>query len=281
MTQLTPEDQKETIERFKSLLKTKHRRQADGGSVPDGAPEDKHTLVLTDAEWSMLLNEQAQYLPRYLRARKWDLKAAYDLLLKTILWRREYKPDQISIEEVKWQTEKGNTYINGFDKNGSPILYLRAGLDTPYEGDKKLKLMVFQTERAASMMRNGVTKMTWIIDLKGYSSKCFDLTLSTNLVRVMQNHNPERLGTMFILNPPAFFNAAWKILKNVIDANTAKKIVFLSQADCADKSKLAAIMSEHIDLSVLEEEYGGESKYKYNHEEYWRKVEEERQQINP
>jgi CRAL/TRIO, N-terminal domain len=51
---------------------------------------------------------------RYLVAHKWNSKSALDGINSTILWRRQTKPDCISLRQ---EALDGNIYLNGTCKN--------------------------------------------------------------------------------------------------------------------------------------------------------------------
>ena len=75
---------------------------------------------------SKFLSEEDLYY-RYLKARNWNLKKATDMLQETIKWRSEFKPEQITKEEISPILETGIQYLNGHDREYSPIVYIKPG----------------------------------------------------------------------------------------------------------------------------------------------------------
>lgn len=63
---------------------------------------------------------------RYLRARCWDLKHAAAALRKTLRWREQEAIAKLSCLDPFIQTSfaLGNMYMNGYDKEGHPIIVL-------------------------------------------------------------------------------------------------------------------------------------------------------------
>ena len=118
-------------------------------------------------------------LPRYMRAAKWDLEDAKKRIKATILWRRDYKPDLIPPDEVRppiildtvshvltLRIRLGlrarrarcmlrcghatfshlflaSSVINGFDKDGRPIIYMRPGLENTQRSPRQLRHLVW------------------------------------------------------------------------------------------------------------------------------------------
>ena len=60
--------------------------------------EDKEEVVSTDAVQKYCTAAQGT---RNLRARKWDVLKAFEMLKKTLLWRKEYKPELITFEDIE------------------------------------------------------------------------------------------------------------------------------------------------------------------------------------
>ncbi|KAJ1569019.1 hypothetical protein HK405_010927 [Cladochytrium tenue] len=63
-------------------------------------------------------------LRRYLRATTWDTDRAAAKLKDTLAWRYEYRPHEITPEEVRTEAVGGNNFVNGFDRYGRPVIYL-------------------------------------------------------------------------------------------------------------------------------------------------------------
>ncbi|CAI5462003.1 unnamed protein product [Closterium sp. Yama58-4] len=79
-----------------------------------------------------------------------------------------------------------------------------------------------------------------------------------------QSHYPERLGAAVIYNPPAVFEAFWKVIRPFIDPVTFNKILFVNPSKPDTVKKLEGI----FDLDRLEEAFGGRSTWTYDHVTY-------------
>jgi hypothetical protein len=63
---------------------------------------------------------------RYLRARAFNGKKSYDMLKKAVTWRREYKPEEITEEEIMDEASYGMCEEWVSDKAGRPVVILRS-----------------------------------------------------------------------------------------------------------------------------------------------------------
>lgn len=107
---LTPEDEqkmiievRDTIKKQKSLEKIKQHR-------PD--------------EFSRFCSDES--ISRYLRARNWNVKKAVKMLESSLIWRMNYKPEEIRWEHVAAEAETGKIYRSSFtDKKGRVVLVMR------------------------------------------------------------------------------------------------------------------------------------------------------------
>lgn len=82
-------------------------------------------------------------------------------------------------------------------------------------------------------------KLLWIIDYTDFSlatSPPLKTALAT--LRILQNHYPERLHEAILWHPPSIFNLVWKGISPFIDAETSKKLVFMTKKDPEAVQKL-------------------------------------------
>jgi hypothetical protein len=86
--------------------------------------------------------------------------------------------------------------------------------------------------------------------LKPYSSQVLD---------IIQNHYPERLGKAFVLNVPWLLNTFFKLISPFIDPLTRTKLLFNPRV----------VDDGHFAASQVTEAWGGERHFQWNHEEYW------------
>jgi len=193
---------------------------------------------------------------RYLRARDWNLEKAAKMLEDTLTWRIENDPDNITKDQVKGLMELGSFYRNGKDKEGRPILYIRPGAYNPYPPEQRIKYLIYIMETAIKHMPPGVERITWILDFSDYGNRVNSpdgKVVARNSQHILQNHYPERLGLLFVVNAPWFFWLLYTIVSPFLERKTKEKIRFIS----GSKEELRKTLSEFIPLDQLEEKYGG------------------------
>jgi len=210
-------------------------------------------------------------LNRYLKARDWDLEKAAVLLKGTLQWRRSYKPHLITAEDVLIELKnEGKMYKNGKDKIGRPVIYMKPGKDNTGapEREYKVKYLVYLMEKAVRSMNEsaGVDKLVLIIDYKDYNGLAgISMTkISKEILNILQDHYPERLGIVFLFNVPVVFTLFWKMLSPFLTESTKSKVKFINE-------KTTLLLHELIEPDQLEVDYGGKNTFTYNFEKHWNK----------
>ncbi|KNC54215.1 random slug protein 5 [Thecamonas trahens ATCC 50062] len=231
--------------------------------VPQLAAEADPPVDLSDAK-VLAFATDATYC-RYLRARGYSAEKAAKMLVGTLVWRAEYKPEEITLEEVWEELEnEGKMYLSAHkDREGRPVVYMKPGHDNTTDRIVKVKYLVYVLEKAlGSITTPGIETMTWVIDFKGYKQLAGmkNIRVSKDTASVLQNHYPERLGKVFMCNQPWVFNIFWGAVRPFIDKNTVAKVSFLG----SDYAPIAEV----IEPSELEVDYGGKVVYNYDIDEY-------------
>lgn len=206
-------------------------------------------------------------LLRFLRARKFDPKAALQQLVKYKAWRKENKVDELLNKPLPRQDvvkKLISANYHGFDKQGRPVYIEKTGAIPPkavvaYLTDNELITghiwgQEYQIQRCAEQSQKlgkHIDSWTVIMDLKGLGWSHKELMKFTQIIsQIDQDYYPERLGQMFIVNPPWIFNALFAIVKPWLDPATKAKIHVLG-------SDFKAKLLQHIDAEQLPAEYGG------------------------
>ncbi|CAG8641175.1 3460_t:CDS:2, partial [Acaulospora colombiana] len=140
-------------------------------------------------------------LKRYLRASKWNLDEAKDRIKSSLEWGREYKPFDIDPKEVEPEILTGKMHLNGFDKHGRPIVYLRPGLENTKAGPRQVKNVVFTFESAIAIMPENVENIIIIVDFENCSVRSSPgLGIAKEFMHVLGSHYPERLAMALVIN---------------------------------------------------------------------------------
>jgi hypothetical protein len=88
--------------------------------------------------------------------------------------------------------------------------------------------------------------------------------LARDVLDIVQNYYPERLGAAFVINAPRIFELFWKMISPFLNEVTKSKLNVLKEKDL---STLHALIDPH----VLEIPFGGGNPFKYNFDEHWNK----------
>eukprot|EP00029_Vermamoeba_vermiformis_P000439 TRINITY_DN10504_c0_g1_i1.p1 TRINITY_DN10504_c0_g1~~TRINITY_DN10504_c0_g1_i1.p1 ORF type:complete len:257 (-),score=41.50 TRINITY_DN10504_c0_g1_i1:24-794(-) len=240
------------------------------------AEETKYGVKVADIEKlrNMVLEEKKEWtelekkylednaLARYIRATSSELNKSKKMVLATFEWRKEQKVDIMSCKDCEHHFKHAKNYHNGVDKLGRPITVMRCKLDKNEDVSGKLKIMLYQVERAIRIMRDGVEQTVWLVDCSSFPSYMMNpahIKMTFKLIDALSNHYPERLGALYIVKAPWIFWAFWKMCAPLVQPATAKKIIFVKKKED---------LHEHIDEEVLEEDIWGKNTFKYAHDDY-------------
>jgi len=98
------EEQNQTLDRFIEVL---------GLKIPASSSSSEYTK--REIKW---LDESC--LIRYLRARDWNLDASTKMIKESLKWRKTFKPDSLTAQDVLEVMKLKGLYRNGFDRDGRP-----------------------------------------------------------------------------------------------------------------------------------------------------------------
>lgn len=155
------------------------------------------------------------------------------MIRESIKWRAETQPEKITYEEVKPVLDLKTLYLNGRDRQGRPIVYVKPGAQNPFPPDKRLRALLFILETAISpaVMPPGVEQLVWVLDFSEYSfrgSTPESKQVSKQSMELLQNHYPERLGLSLVVHPGVLFSILFTLVSPFMNAVTRSKIYVLN-----------------------------------------------------
>ena len=218
------------------------------------------TLAPAQLVW---LNDRC--LLRYLRARKYNVEKAKEMLKNTMNWRIIQAPAAITYKDILDFGKHYSNYLHMTTKEGFPICYMKFSKDPAGFGDKeRLQHVKFVLEEATRSMKYteerfpGVEKLYYIIDLQGFSLTAPGASreVAAKWCDMLQNHYPERLGRAYLVNYPSIFSVFWAAVKLFIDSVTAAKVCFVSETTHAGLRTF--FTNEGFKPEWLEKNYGGD-----------------------
>jgi len=227
----------------------------------------KELLTSKKLDYCPVKNDDS-VLIRFLRARKMDLAKTFEMFSNTLKWRKEVNLDQIFEYEFNELPLVKKYYPHGFhkiDKLGRPIYFEISGdLDIEellkvtsidrmfrYQIRQYEYLMNFIFPACSQKVNSYVYQSLSIFDLKKHTTKFMSKKI-LDLVKIVssfsQNHYPETLGALYIINSGMMFKVVWTAVKPFLDEKTKKKIVTLGSDY---KKKLLEVIDEDNLPSIL------------------------------
>jgi len=197
-------------------------------------------------------------LSRYLRARDWDVEQAYKMLKGSLDWRNQYKPHHITEAQIQGPLKIGTMFNSGFDKLNRPIIYVKPGAHSPNTIEERIMYVSWLMEHVAKLMGENVEQVLIIMDFSefGKRAKSPDSRQTAQaIINILQNHYPERLGSAIVINSPWYFNLLFKMMSPFINANTKKKMNWIT----GDNQQIYQILCQSVDPDQLLTIYGGKN----------------------
>ena len=260
---------------FESLITTEERAKI--AELRQLVNKEKDELLCTDALKMYCSDAQ---LARNLRARKWDVLKAFEMLKKTLLWRKEYKPKSITFEDIEEELRTGKQYRSGRDRFGRRIIVMRPSRENTREHDGNIRLLVYTFENAlwrtngerivrgsSNIPALAQEQICVLINFTKWSLKLSPpWRTSMETLHIMQEHYPERLGLAVCYDPPSVFSVFWKLISPFIDVKTKSKIRFVQPR--GDKQKAAKKMNEMFHPNTIDSDMGGRVDATWDLDEY-------------
>ncbi|EGW33425.1 uncharacterized protein SPAPADRAFT_60781 [Spathaspora passalidarum NRRL Y-27907] len=195
-----------------------------------------------------------------------------------MVWRRTFGvvniPDHtdpaklITADKVAHENETGKQLIVGYDNDNRPCLYLRNGYQNTSASMKQVQHLVFMLERVIQYMPPGQDGLALLIDFQAapahmnLSSKFPSLSISKQVLHILQNHYPERLGRGLFTNIPWIGYTFFKVVGPFIDPYTRSKTIYDQPFE------------NFVPKEQLSKEFNGILDFEYIHDVYWPKMNE-------
>uniref|UniRef100_A0A0L0NWE9 SEC14 homolog 3 n=1 Tax=Candidozyma auris TaxID=498019 RepID=A0A0L0NWE9_CANAR len=235
----------------------------------------------SNAETHPILEEEKAWLTkecflRYLRATKWKVEPTIKRIKDTMVWRRTFgvvtvpghsDPRKIITPElVEAENVTGKNLIVGYDNDNRPCLYLRNGYQNTSASLRQVQHLVFMLERVIQFMPPGQDGLALLIDFKAapahlnLSSKFPSLSISKQVLHILQNHYPERLGRGLFTNIPWIGYTFFKLVGPFIDPYTRLKTIYDQPFE------------NFVPKEQLDKEFNGMLDFEYIHDVYWKEM---------
>ncbi|CAL0301008.1 unnamed protein product [Lupinus luteus] len=203
-------------------------------------------------------------LLKFLRARDFKVNDAFEMLKKTLKWRKESKIDSIVDED--FGTDLASiTYMSGFDHEGHPVCYNIFGV---FESEE-LYQKTFGTEEKLSeffrwrcqLMEKGIQKLNFkpggvssllqVNDLKNSPGPSKIRNVANQFVAILQDNYPEMVAKNILINTPFWFYALNALLSPFLTQRAKSKFVVCRP------SKVTETLIKYIPIEEIPVQYGG------------------------
>ncbi|CAI9783500.1 unnamed protein product [Fraxinus pennsylvanica] len=205
-------------------------------------------------------------LLKFLRARDFKVNDAFQMLEKTLQWRKEFKIDSILDEEFGPELNSA-AYMSGVDREGHPLCYNIFGVLDNEEiyrktlGDEEKREQFLRWR--VQLMEKGIQKLKFkpgcvnslvqINDLKnspGASKK--EVRAAVNkAIALLQDNYPEFVAKNIFINVPFWYFAFHSLLSPFLTQRTKSKLVF------ARPSKVTETLLKYVPIQEIPIQYGG------------------------
>ncbi|KAL1205043.1 Patellin-4 [Cardamine amara subsp. amara] len=201
-------------------------------------------------------------LLKFLRARDFKVNEAFEMLKKTLKWRKQNKIDSILGEDFG-EDFTSAAYMNGVDRESHPVcynVYSEELYQTAFGSEKnrerflrwRFQLMEKGIQKL-DLKPGGVTSLLQIHDLKnspGLSKKDLWVAIK-NVIIALQDNYPEFVSRNVFINVPFWFYAINAVLSPFLTQRTKSKFVV------ARPAKVTETLLKYIPAEEISVQYGG------------------------
>ncbi|GMR61033.1 hypothetical protein PMAYCL1PPCAC_31228 [Pristionchus mayeri] len=195
------------------------------------------------------------HLLRFLRAREFDVPKAKEMILTSLLWRKQHNVDQILHE---WQRPAVvKQFFPGCwhhsDRGGRPLYLLRLGLldmkgllrSIGMQNVVKLCLSTCEeglnrAEEATKALGVPISCWSALLDLDGLSMRHLwrpGVQALLKIIEIVEAHYPETMGQVLVVRAPRVFPVLWTLISPFIDETTRNKFVICGGENMTEEMK--------------------------------------------
>ncbi|KAI3429661.1 hypothetical protein D9Q98_005746 [Chlorella vulgaris] len=199
--------------------------------------------------------EETTLLMRYLRAEKLDAVKALSRLQKQSAWRKGF--GRVEEEDVAPELALGKVQLQlpTDESAGRPLLIIKGRLHRPGVAPQLMNNFIYFCLEASSHYchhpANPDGKLVAVFDLSGLQIKNLDASALRASFAMLEQHFPERILDIWMLEAPTIFWGLWKLVSPFIDPSTRKRIHFVYGADGRKQ------LVESMGLEITPVEFGG------------------------
>jgi len=133
---------------------------------------------------------------------------------------------------------KQNSFVRGHEKGGRSIIILRSRSAADTDEEEFITSTIHTMERAIAVTEHDTNskqeKVMVVLDFGEFKSSLSpSLHSAKRMSAILQNHYPERLYKLIVIDPPFWMRTMYNLLKPFLDPETKKKFMMAT----GDKQK--------------------------------------------
>lgn len=205
-------------------------------------------------------------LLKFLRAREFKVNEAFEMLNKTLAWRKDFKVESI-LEEDLGEDLASAAYMMGIDRHNHPVCYNIFGVfanqdlyqktfGTEEKREQFLRWRFQFMEKGIQKLDfrpEGVTSILQVYDLKNCPgpSKKEIRSATYKAIGLLQDNYPELVAKNVFINVPFWYYAFYSLISPFLTQRSKSKFVV------ARPAKVTETLLKYIPLEEIPTQYGG------------------------
>ncbi|KAG0262923.1 hypothetical protein DFQ27_002044 [Actinomortierella ambigua] len=227
-----------------------------------------------DAFWNFVQNEHPDSVVlRFLKARKWNVERAMEMLVLALEWRISNKLDELAVEDEEtldckypgflYLLKRGKVAFPGQDLEGRPLLFVNPTLDDQNLHLACRRVILYAIEHTRMRLRPPNDRTSVVVDLSTLSMSDVDLNSVKFIVHAVDNCYTETMGVGVLYKAPWLFGRLWKVVSPLMDPSSRNRLKFASTrkeleeavgTDCPAYLKPGKGLSPHEAAAALQAE---------------------------
>lgn len=173
-------------------------------SSQESALDQLRNKVFSSTDEPKYTNDQC--LIRILQARDFDVTSSFEMWTKWVDWRREYRADEITENEMMPHIQTGKAFFHGKDKQGRPCLIVKVRNHWPeqFSPEETLRYSIYLVECAVKLAdQEGTGQLCVIYDRGSITDANQDpnfISLAKQMASIFTDFYAERLGALYVLH---------------------------------------------------------------------------------
>ncbi|KAJ2078705.1 phosphatidylinositol transfer protein csr1 [Coemansia sp. RSA 988] len=235
----------------------------DGFRPLFGEPINTRTFRAAFWQAATQIGNADSWVLRFLRAQKWDVQSAMDMIRSTLKWRTAQAIDEIMYfgeSQLHYHTmNTGLAFACTHDRLNNPVYLVRVRVNIArnrnIQAIKRFLCWQIETSQLLSV-GDADGRVTILFDLTDFTRENIDLHLVRTLISLLTNYYPETLGILLIYVNSWLFSGIWSLISPFIDPVVKSKIIMINSSSG---------FSPYIDPEHLISEIGGRKKFEYKY----------------